>query len=210
MVDFLHGLVTNRGSTGNYLSMAPPVNSSDEELLRSSPSASADALAEFYRRHERAILAFFVRRVDGDPEVARDLTAQTFLHVVEGRGRFRGSAPGDAVAWLFGIAGNVLSRHRRTAGAESRRHQRMLRELPPLLDAQAAEIDRLTEDGPLLAALAHLPASQRDAVRAYVLGDQSYDEIARAASIAPAAARKRVSRGLAALAALRISRREGR
>jgi RNA polymerase sigma factor (sigma-70 family) len=190
--------------------MAPPVNPSDEELLGGSPSASPDALAEFYRRHERPILAFFVRRVDGDAEVARDLTAQTFLHVVEGRTRFRGAASGDATAWLFGIAGHVLSRHRRTTRAESRRHQRMLRELPPLLDAEASEIDRLTEDGPLMAALAHLPAPQRAAVHAYVLGDRSYDEIAREASIGPAAARKRVSRGLAALAALRPQRREDR
>lgn len=190
--------------------MAPPVNPSDEELLRSSPSGSPDALAEFYRRHERAILAFFVRRVHGDPELARDLTAQTFLHVVESQARFRGTASGDAIAWLFGIAGHVLSRHHRTAGAESRRHQRMLRELPPLLDSEASEIDRLTEDGPLVAALAHLPEAQRAAVHAYVLGDRSYDEIARDASIGPAAARKRVSRGLAALAALRPQRREGR
>ena len=190
--------------------MAPPVNLSDEELLSSAPSASPDALALLYRRHEPGVLAYFVRRVDGNPEVAADLTAQTFLHVVEGRGRFRGSKPGDATAWMYGIAAHVLSRHWRRKGAESRRHQRLISELTPLDDAQAAEIDRLTEDGPLMEALAHLPATQREAVHAYVLGDRTYDEIADAASIGPAAARKRVSRGLAALAAMRPARREGR
>ncbi len=139
--------------------MAPPVNLSDEELLSSAPSASPDALALLYRRHEPGVLAYFVRRVDGNPEVAADLTAQTFLHVVEGRGRFRGSKPGDATAWMYGIAAHVLSRHWRRKGAESRRHQRLISELTPLDDAQAAEIDRLTEDGPLMEALAHLPAS---------------------------------------------------
>lgn len=182
------------------------MNPSDEELLRSAPADAPDALGEFYRRHERVVLAFFIRRVR-DTELAADLAATTFVQVVESRHRFKGSEPGDATAWLFGIAGHLLSRHWRREGAESRRMKRLLHELPALTHAQAAEIDRLNEDAPLMEALEQLPEPQRDAVRAYVLGDRTYDEIAEEAQIGPAAARKRVSRGLAAL---RASRREGR
>jgi RNA polymerase sigma-70 factor (ECF subfamily) len=44
-----------------------------------------------------------------------------------------------------------------------------------------------------------LPPEQRDAIRAHVLEDQDYGEIARQAAISEAAVRKRVSRGLGAL-----------
>jgi len=46
-----------------------------------------------------------------------------------------------------------------------------------------------------------LPAGQRAAVRARVLDERSYEEIAATQAISPLAARQRVSRGLAALRA---------
>jgi DNA-directed RNA polymerase specialized sigma24 family protein len=50
-------------------------------------------------------------------------------------------------------------------------------------------------------ALAALPDEQRDAVRARVLHERSYEEIAAAERISTPAGRQRVSRGLAALRA---------
>lgn len=173
----------------------------DEQLLAVRPASEAGgAIAEFYRRNERIVMAFYVRRVR-DPELAADLTAATFLEVLKSRHRFRGERPGDATAWLFGIASHVLSRHWRREDVEMRRRDRILRELAPLSHEQAAAIEVLAEEGPLTAALAALPASQRDAVRAYVLGDRTYAEIAEQSQIGPAAARKRVSRGLRTLRA---------
>ena len=66
-----------------------------------------DTFAALYRRYERPLLAFFLRRT-GEPELAADLTAETFAAVVAGCGRFdpsRGSAPG----WLFEIAAHKLA-----------------------------------------------------------------------------------------------------
>jgi DNA-directed RNA polymerase specialized sigma24 family protein len=54
-------------------------------------------------------------------------------------------------------------------------------------------------DDTLSALLDGLAVEQRDAVRARVIDDRSYDEIAVALRCSPAAARKRVSRGLARL-----------
>src|SRR4051794_18242342 len=77
---------------------------SDSELLL----GDATRFAAFYRRHEDAVLGFFLRRV-GAAELAADLTAETFARALEGRGRFD-ARRGAAAAWLFGIARNVLSR----------------------------------------------------------------------------------------------------
>src|SRR4051812_46868639 len=56
-------------------------------------------------------------------------------------------------------------------------------------------------DPDVAVALAALPDDQRDAVRARVLDDRSYEEIAADQRISAPAARQRVSRGLAALRA---------
>src|SRR4051794_41869868 len=77
---------------------------SDADLLR----GDARRYAVFYRRHEDAVLGFFLRRT-GSAELAADLTAETFARALEGRKRFDAQR-GDAGAWLFGIARNVLSR----------------------------------------------------------------------------------------------------
>ncbi|MGH3262505.1 MAG: RNA polymerase sigma factor [Trebonia sp.] len=44
-----------------------------------------------------------------------------------------------------------------------------------------------------------LPVDQREAVRARVIDDLDYEQVASIARVSPAAARKRVSRGLATL-----------
>jgi RNA polymerase sigma-70 factor (ECF subfamily) len=51
----------------------------------------------------------------------------------------------------------------------------------------------------LLVALDALPDTQRDAIRAHVLDEQSYAELAERLGVAEATLRQRVSRGLARL-----------
>lgn len=91
---------------------------SDEALLLATPR-DVEAFALFYRRHERAVLAYFQRRTH-DPETAADLTAETFAAALLAAPRFS-PTPAPAAAWLFGIARNKLLR-RATAGAW--RHRR--------------------------------------------------------------------------------------
>lgn len=174
-------------------------NATDERLVAAkAPSVAGDAFAEFYRRYERPILAYFVRR-NADAELAADLTANAFLDALRARYRFRDRGAGSAAAWLYGVAQYVQHRHLRTSAAVARRDAKLQREHRSLTDHQAREIEALTHDAPLLAALADLPATQRDAVFAYVVAEDDYDEMAERFGIAPATARKRVSRGLAAL-----------
>ena len=58
---------------------------SDEELLVASVR-DPDAFAAFYRRHAVPLAGFFLHRTH-DPELAGDLTAETFAAALQGRRR---------------------------------------------------------------------------------------------------------------------------
>src|SRR5439155_109047 len=75
-----------------------------ELLLRSREDPAA--FRAFYDQWSAAVLAYFQRRVH-DPDLALELTAETFAVAFEKRARFTwmGKSPG---AWLFGIAKRIL------------------------------------------------------------------------------------------------------
>jgi RNA polymerase sigma-70 factor (ECF subfamily) len=54
----------------------------DDELLALTPRRP-EAFAVFYRRHEQALLGWLVRRT-GDPELAADLSAETWAAALLG------------------------------------------------------------------------------------------------------------------------------
>jgi RNA polymerase sigma-70 factor (ECF subfamily) len=169
---------------------------SDEDLLLArDPRLAGPAFGELYARHEALIVAFHQRRVR-NPEVAADLAAETFAQALASRARFVADGPGSAVRWLYGIAGNVLRRSLRQASVEQRKMERLRLDRPDLDDAHLAAIEAAGDEMAVLRALSALPSEQRDVVRAYVLEDHSYDDIAGRLAINPATARKRVSRGL--------------
>jgi RNA polymerase sigma-70 factor, ECF subfamily len=173
----------------------------DDDALLVAAVDDPEAFAHFYRRHVRGVLAYFRRRT-GDAETAADLTAETFAAALEGCHRFapdRGPAP----AWLYGIARRRLigfERHGRVERGARRRlgmaridlTDEMLERVEAIADAELAKVD---------VALAALPDDQAAAVRARVVEDRGYDEIAAALRVSEPTARQRVSRGLAALRA---------
>jgi RNA polymerase sigma factor (sigma-70 family) len=159
-------------------------------------------LADLFRARCDDLLAWFARRT-WDREAAVDMTAETFARAVESRARFRGRSHGEAEAWLFGIAGNVLRLYVRKGRVE----QRALRRLglqPPVPTED--DLDRIARDagldvlratiGPHLDAL---PEQQRRALRLRVVDELSYAEIAERTSASQQAVRARVSRGLRTL-----------
>ena len=168
----------------------------DEDLLQRSPAEPA-AFGEFYRRHERSILAYFRQRCR-DAELAADLTAETFAAALISARRYRaGREP--AVAWLFGIARNKLLEARRRGAVEDRARRRLGMEPLVLHDEMLARIDRLADSGWAAELLAGLPTDQATAIRARVIQEQSYEAIAANLRCSPSVVRKRVSRGLATL-----------
>jgi RNA polymerase sigma-70 factor, ECF subfamily len=169
------------------------VQFTDEALLL---SGDLEDFGRFYDRYVRSLLAFFQRRTR-DPEVAADLTAETFAAAMIARGRYE-ARTATAAAWLFAIAQHKLADYRRRGAAEDRMRARLGMLPVPVGDEDAEMIRWLGED---VAAqmVEDLPEAQRDAIREHVLEDREYAEIASSRQLSEATIRKRVSRGLKVL-----------
>ena len=150
----------------------------------------------FYDRHVHAVLGYFARRT-ANPEVAADLTAETFASALSARRRYRpGGAP--AGAWLFAIAGRRLADYHRRGRVEARAQKALAMERVTL-GAEDAEMIGMLGREAATAMLAELPPDQRVAIDAHVVGEQSYAEIAGHQHVSEPVVRQRVSRGLTAL-----------
>jgi RNA polymerase sigma factor (sigma-70 family) len=171
-----------------------PTAVSDEVLLAGTDPAGFE---ELYARHVDTLVGFFARRTR-DAELAADLTAETFAAALSSRRRYRPES-GAAVAWLFGIAMKKLADAQRRGYAERRARRKMGMERIELTDADIARIDELGQSTMASALLEALAPDQRDAVRAHVLDERSYAEIAADQRVSEAVVRKRVSRGLASV-----------
>lgn len=152
------------------------------------------AFGSFYRQYEGAVTAYMRRRI-GSPELAADLAMEVFAAALTAVHAQR-HAPDDAVDWLFGIAHHKLIDAHRTGRADDRARRRLGLQPVTLEDEELQRIDALTDEANVLGLLDALPAQQRDAVRARVLDERDYDDIAREAHASPTVIRQRVSRGL--------------
>jgi len=165
-------------------------------------NVTTDEFATAYRTHARSILIFLARRTY-DPEVALDLTAETFAQAFEGRRRCRASTDEEVAAWLFGIARHVLLRSLRRGKAERRALTRLGIEVPSLEPDDLVRVIELAGLDELRGAVARelgaLPEEHREALRLRVVEELPYDDVARQLAITEPAARARVSRGLRAI-----------
>jgi RNA polymerase sigma-70 factor (ECF subfamily) len=175
----------------------------DDELLLLS-RARPEAFGELYDRHAEAILRFFARRTF-DPEVAAELTAETFAQAFVSRMKFipRG---GGAAAWLYGIAKHQLSRFHRRGAVDARARRKLGLPARELTDEDYDRIEELmdTEDvrGAVADAFQLLSPDQQEAVNLRVVEGRPYDEVAAMTGATEQTARARVSRGLRRLGTL--------
>ncbi len=170
----------------------------DEGDLLGSLNSDPQAFAAFYRLFERPTLGFFMRAT-GRPELAADLTAETFARALEAVESYDPSR-GRTDQWLFGIARNVLGASYREGRVQSTARERL--GLPQLvLDDHVNEtIARLTEgENHATVALAQLSEEQQRAIHAHVVQDRDYADIAAELRCSEAVVRQRVSRGLRTL-----------
>jgi RNA polymerase sigma factor (sigma-70 family) len=171
----------------------------DEQLLAETPSTPA-AFAVFYRRHEAAVLGYFMRRAQS-AELAADLAAETFAAALLGARRYKPDR-GEGLAWLYGIARHRLMRSIEQGQVEDRARRKLTLPRLEIDDDVAERIERLGAEARALELLEQLPPDQADAVRARVLDQRSYKEIAASVRVSEAVIRKRVSRGLVTLRGL--------
>jgi RNA polymerase sigma factor (sigma-70 family) len=176
--------------------MRRAANTSDDDLLVATATGDELAFTALYERWERPLLAYFRKRT-ADSELAADLTAEVFAIVLEACRRWRPGGP-PATAWLFTIAQRTLAQSRRRGVVADEARRRLAMAPVELGDADIARIDALGDE-PLTRLLETLPPDQREAVRARVLDELTYEEIADRLMCSEAVVRKRVSRGLARL-----------
>ena len=166
-----------------------------DRLMREYQSGSLAAFEALYRVLAPRVNGFIRARVRDDAR-AGDLLQETFLEVHRSRHTY---LPGHAViGWTFGIAQNVLLRHRR----EARRHEQHELLVDSLeLGQQLAPSAADFELQPLQDALAHLSPDSRATWWMRNIEGLSFEAIALRLGIAAAAVRLRCSRASRALRA---------
>jgi RNA polymerase sigma factor (sigma-70 family) len=158
-------------------------------------ASDPDAFEAFYREHVEAVQRFVARRVD-DPYLAADLTADVFVAAIESAGSYRRSR-GEPIAWLFGIARNVVAGERRRSAKELSTVRRVRgRELVDEDDLAALHerIDRESAARDLFGDLARLPDGERAVLELVALDGLSVREAGQALGIGAVAARVRLHR----------------
>ena len=151
----------------------------------------------FYEAHVSAVTAYVARRARR-PDLTFDLVAETFARALEHRDRYD-PRRGPAIAWLFGIARNLMVDAARRGRVADAARVRLGMEPIALDDEQLARDHRARQHRARRGARRGCPASQREAVIRRVLAEQEYPEIASHVGCSEQVVRQRVSRGLAAL-----------
>jgi RNA polymerase sigma-70 factor (ECF subfamily) len=82
---------------------------SDEELLRRAQAGERDAFGAIYGRYQHIVYRY-ARAMTASPDVAEDVTQETFVVLMRNLGRYDASR-GALATYLYGVARNV-SRHR--------------------------------------------------------------------------------------------------
>ena len=172
---------------------------SDRALLERARDGEAEAFGEFFRRRHQVVLAYLMARVR-EPDVAGDLLDEVFCAVlitVHERDR---ELPELPVAWTIGVARNKLFESYRQGRVQAAARQRLALEPVVLQDADLELIDNVARDTDVVARLREeLPEEQVHALRARVLDDREYAEIATELQCSESVVRQRVSRGLRTL-----------
>jgi len=171
----------------------------DASVLRRSIDRP-ECFAVLFDRHFARVHRYLRRRL-GD-ELAGELAAETFLQAFRSRRRFTGGEA-SVLAWLYGIATNLVRMNHRTEERRLRAYARAAAGLSGYEPAIAVE-DRLDAEalGPALAlALSGLSPALREVLVLHARAELSHEEIAEALGCSSTAVRPRLSRARSRLAA---------
>jgi RNA polymerase sigma factor (sigma-70 family) len=175
--------------------------STDGELLERTRAGDREAFGVLYERRHELVLAFLLKRTR-DPEVAMDLMAETFAAALIALADRPPAIAGSAAPWLLTVARNTLIDSWRRGRVESAARRRLKLEPLTIGDSDVDRVLQVAAETDLLLRLSEeLPAAQFDALRARVLDERDYEEIAQQLECSAAVVRKRVSRAIATLRA---------
>ncbi|MDP9847638.1 RNA polymerase sigma factor [Streptosporangium lutulentum] len=146
-----------------------------------------------YDRYFRDIYLYAAGRLD--VQAGEDIAAETFCVAFRDRERFNPER-GSLRPWLFGIATNLMARHRRK---EARHYRALARvRVEPVPDSHENRVissvtaERMKPQ--LVKALAALNQGERDVVMLVSLGQLSHQEVAEALGVSYGTVGSRLSR----------------
>jgi RNA polymerase sigma factor (sigma-70 family) len=149
-----------------------------------------DAFEAFYREHVDAVERFVARRVR-DAHLVADLTTDVFLAAIDSAQRYR-PRRAEPIAWLYGVARNVVAAEFRRTERERRATTRVAgRSLVDDDDLARLEarIDAESRARGLYDAMARLPDGERAVLELVAVDGLAVGEAARALGIRAVAAR---------------------
>lgn len=173
---------------------------SDEDLLVQVAHGDSPALVSLFRRRRREVYRFAVHML-GDAAAAEDVTQDVFMTVIREAGRFDAQR-GTAVAWLCGIARNLV--RRRLERERVLEPLGVAHEGVPCGHAGAEPLQHLARAeriAMLRRAVMALPLRYREVILLCDLQELSYADAALALDCAVGTVRSRLHRGRALLAA---------
>ncbi len=182
-------------------SREPPSDRSDTELWRTAAGGDHGAFTELFERHVQSVWNH-AYRLTGSWASAEDLTSAAFLTAWRRRADIT-LIRDSALPWLYTVVGNLARTEHRGAG----RRLRLVRRLPEprsVSDHADTVVDQLDGEDRLrqvLALVAKLPKSQRQAVELCLLGDLSVPDAAELLGVAEVTVRAHISRARAQLRA---------
>lgn len=152
-----------------------------------------EVFGELYDRYAADIHRYAARRLGAGP--ADDITAETFLAAFRGRARFARDRS-SARPWLYGIAANLIGRHRRSEVRALRALARTGVDLvaESWVDQADSRLAAQAVHAPLADALAALSAGDRHVLLLVAWADFTYQEVAEALGIPVGTVRSRLSR----------------
>ena len=160
------------------------------------------AFGALFDRHGAALLRFLARRVD--PSEAGSLLGEVFRIAFERRSAFD-RAREDARPWLYGIAANVVAKHRRSEARRLRATARLAARRPLFqdpADQAVAAADARARWAEVAEAMADLPAPDREVLLLFAWEELTYDQIGAVLGVPVGTVRSRLNRGRSRLAGM--------
>ncbi|WP_412515652.1 RNA polymerase sigma factor [Actinomadura madurae] len=179
--------------TGKPLAAARP------DRLGTGPAAARPSLddperfGEVFDAHFAEIHGYAAKRLG--PDAASDIASQTFLEAFRRRHRYD-PARANVRTWLYGIATNLIGKHRRgeVRGLQARARLGPVPDEGGHADRVDARVSAEGLRGRLAGAIAGLPAGERDVLLLVALADLTHEEVAAALDVPYGTVGSRLSR----------------
>jgi RNA polymerase sigma-70 factor (ECF subfamily) len=164
---------------------------SDGELMVASVGDPA-RFGEIFDRHAATLQRYLVRRIGA--EAADGLLGELFRIAFERRERFD-AAHASARPWLYGIASNLLLKHRRAEARALRASARLAAGRTDASDpGTEGQVDAHVLFPKVAEAVEALPDGEREALLLFAWEELGYEEIAAAQGVPVGTVRSRLNR----------------